>query len=214
MRQVTALGKQPMGWQEILLETGAAASFPEAIIDTWSKPGTWAEVAATAHLRSVVSLPASLYLDGSATCGGGRHSGAAWFDIAAGAKNATNAQYLLGGEASMWSDQYLPGRKGLAPCLLASPARDVDFGKSVSATIWPRAAVAAGSFWRWDPTLAPSAQPELFASVVAAVNDVLIARGIHSCPCANATFNGCNAGTYCGVEWCNKTALGEALREL
>ena len=41
MRQVLALGKQPMGWQEILLETGAAASVPEAIIQPWSKPGTW-----------------------------------------------------------------------------------------------------------------------------------------------------------------------------
>ena len=41
MRQVLALGKQPMGWQEILLETGAAASIPEAIIQPWSTPGTW-----------------------------------------------------------------------------------------------------------------------------------------------------------------------------
>ena len=76
MRQLVALGKQPMGWQEILLETNAAASFPTAIIDTWSKPGTWAEVAAlgSGH-RSVVSLPSSLYLDGAATAGGSTHRG-------------------------------------------------------------------------------------------------------------------------------------------
>ena len=211
MRQLVALGKQPMGWQEILLETGAASSFPTAIIDTWSKPGTWAEVAAngSGH-RSVVSLPSSLYLDGGATCGGstvrGGYRPGVWFDITSGAKNASNGHYLLGGETSMWSDQYLAGRKGLAPCLLDSPAQDVNFGKSVSATIWPRAAIAAGTFWRWDETLSPKLQPELFESVVSAVNGMLLSRGIASCPCANATSNGCDVGTRCGVKWCNATA--------
>ena len=97
MRKVVELGRQPMGWQEILLETGAAASVPEAIIGTWSKPGTWAQVATTGH-RSVVSLPSSLYLDGAATSGGatvrGRHHAGCWFDIASGAANATNERYL------------------------------------------------------------------------------------------------------------------------
>ena len=119
--------------------------------------------------------------------------------------NASNQPLLLGGETSMWSDQYFPGRKGLAPCLLPSPARDAGFAKSVSATIWPRAAIAAGSFWRWDESLSPKVQPELFASVVASVNGILMKRGIQTCPCANATANGCDVGTHCGVKWCNAT---------
>ena len=118
MRQLLALGKQPMGWQEILLETGAAASVPSAIIDTWSKAGTWAQVAGTAH-RAVVSLPSSLYLNLGVTSAGTVHGKGyrpgVWFDIAAGAKNSTNERYLLGGEASMWADQYFPGRKGPSP---------------------------------------------------------------------------------------------------
>jgi hexosaminidase len=105
MKQLMALGKQPMGWQEILLQTGAAALFPSAIIDTWSKAGTWAEVAAAANLRSVVSLPSSLYLDGSVTSGGatvrGGYRPGVWFDISAGALNASNKRFLLGGETSM-----------------------------------------------------------------------------------------------------------------
>ena len=117
----------------------------------------------------------------------------------------TNARYLLGGEVSMWSDQYFPGRKGLAPCLLPSPARDVDFGKSVSATIWPRAAIAAGTFWRWDETLSPQLQPKLFESVVRAINSMLLSRGVPSCPCTNSTWNGCDVGVRCGVKWCNAT---------
>jgi hypothetical protein len=215
MRQLLSLGKQPMGWQEILLQTGAAASFPSAIIDTWSKAGTWVEVAATAQLRSVVSLPSSLYLDGSVTSAGatvrGGYRAGVWFDISAGALNASNKPLLLGGETSMWSDQYFPGRKGLAPCLLPSPAQDAGFAKSVSATIWPRAAIAAGSFWRWDETLSPKVQPELFASVVASVNRILMQRGIQTCPCANATSNGCDVGTYCGAKWCNATVESAAL---
>jgi hypothetical protein len=68
------------------------------------------------------------------------------------------------------------------------------------------AAVAAGSFWRWDESLSPHTEPELFASVVVAINEILIARGIDTCPCANATFNGCNSVTQCGVASCSKTA--------
>lgn len=103
MRQLLTLGKQPMGWQEILLETGAATTFPTAIIDTWSKPGTWAEVAALGGSgrghRSVVSLPSSLYLDGGATCGGYTHRGSyrpgVWFDITDGAKNGVGNRPFL-----------------------------------------------------------------------------------------------------------------------
>eukprot|EP01052_Picozoa_sp_SAG31_P083165 SAG31_NODE_43294_length_267_cov_1.839286_1_plen_39_part_01 len=34
-----------------------------------------------------------------------------------------------------------------------APERDADFANSTSSTIWPRAAVAAGSFWHYDATL-------------------------------------------------------------
>ena len=72
----------------------------------------------------------------------------------------------------MWPDQYFPGRKGLAPCLLSSPS---DFSKPISGTTWPRAVNAAGSFWRWDDTLGPQVQPDLFASVVDRVSAMMIA---------------------------------------
>ena len=73
-----------------------------------------------------------------------------------------------------------------------------------------RAAVAAGSFWRWDPGLSPQTQPELFASVVDTVNGMLLARGVETCPCANATSSGCDSVTHCGVMYCNKT-IGAAV---
>ena len=117
--------------------------------------------------------------------------------------------FSLAFNTALWSagsDQYFPGRKGLAPCLLPSPAQDLGFSESVTATIWPRAAIAAGSFWRWDATLSPKVQPQLFASVVASVNNILMKRGIQTCPCANATSNGCDVGSRCGVKYCNATA--------
>jgi hexosaminidase len=209
MTHLVALGKTPMGWQEILLETGAAASFPAAIIEPWSKAGLWAQ---TGH-PAVEALPSSLYLDTPVTSAGyvhGSYRPGVWFDITSGALNESNAHFLLGGEASMWADQYLgnkhtPGHLP-ATCMLPSPSGDANFSKAVSGTIWPRAAVAAGSFWRWEESLSPHTQPELFASVVAAVNEILMARGVETCPCANATFNGCDSVARCGVAWCNKTA--------
>jgi hexosaminidase len=209
MKKVAALGKQPMGWQEILLETGAATSIPGAIIETWSKAGLWAQ---TGH-PAVEALPSSLYLNGAATSAGyvhGSYRPGVWLDITSGALNASNAHLMLGGEASMWTDQYLGTKHNIdhrtVQCLLPSPASDVEFGKSISAVIWPRAAVAAGSFWRWDGSLSPQTQPEVFASVVAEVNGILTARGVDTCPCANATWNGCDATMHCNVTWCNQTA--------
>jgi hexosaminidase len=142
MKKLVALGKQPMGWQEILLETGAASSFPEAIVEPWSKAGLWAQLGHPA----VEALPSSLYLDHPVTSAGDVHGSyrpGVWVDITAGAMNATNAQYLLGGEASMWADQYqgnkhTPGHRP-ATCMLPSPASDAAFAKSISGTIWPRA---------------------------------------------------------------------------
>lgn len=135
------------GWQEVLLETGAALTVPDVIVDTWSQSTTWAEVAATgkssdknpphpphsAHVtlcvgiiwwslrvlgtemcsavmtllcfkghHAVASDPANLYLDGSCAPGGTIHRGqwhdGVWFDITAGVMNASNKQYLIGGE--------------------------------------------------------------------------------------------------------------------
>jgi len=201
-KKVLSLGKRPMGWQEVLLETGAAATVPEVIVDTWSKVDTWTTVAASGH-SAVASDPGNLYLDGGAT------SQHVWFDISAGVANVTNQDYLMGGEASMWTDSYLPGRKCNGCCLLPSPSRDVDFAKAIGGTIWPRAAVATGSFWRWDPNLVPQTgekqPPQLdgLNTVVAMTNAMLVARGLDTCPCANATNNGCNQGHHCGVPWCN-----------
>ena len=83
MRKVVELGRQPPGWQEILLETGrrlgAGGDYRHLV-----KPGTWAQVAttATAPLSRCHRHP---HLDGAATSGGATvpvyHAGC-WFDIA------------------------------------------------------------------------------------------------------------------------------------
>jgi hypothetical protein len=206
-KKAMSLGKRPMGWEEVLFETGAAEGFSDVIVDTWSESNKWAEVASTGHY-AVASDPSSLYLDGGVTSGGitsrGKSHPGVWVDLTADVMNASNHQYLLGGEASMWTDAYLPGKK-CNGCCLHSPARDVDFAKAISATIWPRAAVAAGTFWRWDERLDPKGT--LFSSVLASATNILAARGVQTCPCSNATYNGCNQGHFCGVPFCNTTSL-------
>jgi hypothetical protein len=88
----------------------------------------------------VEALPSSLYLDHDVTSAGlesrGSYHPGVWFDITSGVLNASNAHFLLGGEASMWSDQYLgnkhtPGHLP-ATCMLPSPASDAAFATSIN----------------------------------------------------------------------------------
>jgi hypothetical protein len=64
-----------------------------------------------------------------------------WLNITAlGGATPAQAELLLGGETSMWQDQYVHS------CLFAN-SQDANFSESVSGCVWPRAAIAAGSFW-------------------------------------------------------------------
>merc|ERR1711937_716232 len=119
-----------------------------------------------------------------------------------GETNTTLTSLLLGGEASMWQDQY-DAEYGNRPaqCLFQSPERDDDFANSTSSMIWPRNAIAAGSFWRYSTQL--SGTDDIFASVLARASSRLEARGIGSCHCTTPSSTGCQQQTYCGMAWCS-----------
>ena len=189
------LKKVPMGWEEILFKTGAAATFPRTIVDAWAR-SSWQAAAKRGH-RAVASNNANLYLDYAST-----YAPALWFDMTGGSD--VNASFLLGGEASMWQDFYVPGARtkaqGSASCLF-DDARDADFANSTAATIWPRAAVAAGSFYRYDATRLDAASAD-FADLLNQITADLAARGAHPCPCATTTAIGCDQNTFCGHVFC------------
>merc|ERR1712107_524939 len=114
--------------------------------------------------------------------------------------NASERALLAGGETAMWSDIYVPPRKQNTECLFQSPDFDAAFSTSTSAMIWPRAAVAAGSFYRFDVHLQNTS--EAFAGLLGNINRRLTARGIEVCECTTPTHQGCTQQSNCGVSYC------------
>jgi len=131
--------KTVMGWEEILFKTGAAERSTDIVVDAWAR-SSWQQAAKKGH-PAVDSANGHFYLDNL----GHDHAAAGmWLDLYKGESNTTLRSLLLGGEASMWQDQYVPNR--VASCMFQSPDRDDDFSNSTSSMIWPRSAIAAGSF--------------------------------------------------------------------
>jgi hypothetical protein len=43
IQHLISIGKTPMGWEEILFKTEAAAAYPSVIVDSWART-SWAQV--------------------------------------------------------------------------------------------------------------------------------------------------------------------------
>ena len=183
IRKLIALGKQPAGWEEVLFTSEAAVGFPSVVVHSWHHTH-WEQVAELGH-RAVVSNLEPFYL-------GSEQAAAMWTDISANVTNTTLAS-LLGGEVSAWSDEYLGG------CMFSS-AQDAKFAHSVSNYIFPRTAVAAGSFWRWDRRVDVSSKA--FAAALSGMQARLRDRGVASCPCTSVTSNNCTQNMLCGEPYC------------
>eukprot|EP01050_Picozoa_sp_SAG11_P011275 SAG11_NODE_1183_length_5593_cov_7.174190_6_plen_52_part_00 len=48
IKHLLSLGKTPMGWEDILFKTEAAAAYPSVIVDSWART-SWSEAAALGH---------------------------------------------------------------------------------------------------------------------------------------------------------------------
>jgi hypothetical protein len=119
-----------------------------------------------------------------------------WFDIRGTNSNATQTALLLGGEVSMWQDQYV------GSCIFGSD-KDANFSASASQCIWPRTAIAAGSFWGYyDDTIGTAAQRAKFNATFDAVQARLASRNVSSCGCATLTSNGCSQMKSCTAYYC------------
>ena len=183
LRHVVSLGKTPMGWGDILFQTGAAKAFPSTILDAWRHH--WTDAARVGH-HVVTSSVGPFYLDRMGNTAHGM-----WVDIGRGSTNASLNAFLLGGEVAMWSDDFMNS------CMFWSPQNDSLFSNATARCIWPRTAIAAGSFWRHNATL------QDISPVLATVQRRLSRRGLMSCQCTNATHNGCDQSTRCdGSRYC------------
>ena len=101
IEHLLSIGKRPMGWEEILFKTEAAAAYPTTIVDSWART-SWSQAAEAGH-DVVMSNSGLFYLDSAA------HSARKmWLNISAlGNATAEQAKHLLGGETSMWQDRYV-----------------------------------------------------------------------------------------------------------
>lgn len=184
IEHVRSLGKTPMGWEEILFKTGAAANFTDTIIDSWHTT-SWNQAAEQGH-SVVMSNDPYFYLDSP-----GHSARHMWFNMTAlGTATPQQSALLLGGETSMWQDVYVNS------CLFPND-QDGNFSESVAGCIWPRAAIAAGSFWGYyDST------KTLDDATFNATQQRLVKRGIPSCPCATLDSTSCSQLQRCGETYC------------
>ena len=109
-----------------------------------------------------------------------------WTDISAGVSKE-NEHLVLGGEFSMWTDNYCYIQQCInekAPKPVASwmfdRKADNSFQESILAMIFPRGIIAAGSFWNYQPGV--SADSREFAEMYNMQTARLISRGIAACP--------------------------------
>lgn len=121
-----------------------------------------------------------------------------WRDIAPGV-TAENRHLMLGGEISMWTDDYCDvyqcgSAAGALPIAshFYGPSADDRFAMSIAGVLFPRASVGAGSLWNYRPAV--NATSAAFVEVMRLQNSRLVARGIDTCP------NNCTCGTLtrCG----------------
>ena len=124
----------PTARQEIQLKTNASTNFPSVIVENWGGPH-WGDIAATGH-RTVNANKFLFYLDYP------NHQAAPmWTDLYQNVTNTAQRALLIGGETAHWGDQFMTGS-----CLYSN-SQDVNYSRSVSQSIWPRTAIAAGAFW-------------------------------------------------------------------
>ena len=122
-----------------------------------------------------------------------------WIDIAAGVKDK-DMHLLLGGEAAMWTDNWcfvtqctwqLHERRPIGKMMFDRSADD-QFATSIQGMIWPRSAIAAGSFWNYQPSLKGDSVE--FEAVVRRQAEWLVERGVGTCPPGCI----CDQVTHCG----------------
>ena len=190
LAHVEALGKTPMGWDPV----AAVAKPGGAIVDSWlSNAGAAAfadkgfDVVDAANAPWYFTHPAGW--DASAACRPGGCAGPpGWATAWRRPGGASNSSHVLGGEFSLWTDDYaFPGECGAhgaaavpanASCMM-DRALDAAFRASLGGLAWPRGLVAAAAFYGYDAAL-DAASPN-FTAAVYAFNDQLAARGFRVC---------------------------------
>jgi len=146
------LGKTPVAWEEALFETNSVP--PHSVVNAWSKYS--ASQVIERGFRAIESHSAWFYLNHVSL-----PAESLWQDISKGVASE-NISMLLGGESSMWTDDFCYEEQcgafgpGHAPPLgshFFPPAQDDAFEQVVMSIVFPRAIVGAGAFYGYDAAL-------------------------------------------------------------
>ena len=192
------LKKRPMAWVNAWSTTHAATQ--RTILDTWATVYGMPDVVTDAGFQCV----ASTYMYLNHVSGPVGAYTMYWRDIAPNVTDADKKK-MLGGEVSMWGDDYCWSNQcGASPgptpqaASMYSPESDAAFAASIAGVMFPRAAVGAGSLWNWIAGL--DASSAAFLELMHVHNSRMMARGLDTCPneCA------CDVLTRCGKPY-NRT---------
>ena len=121
------------------------------------------------------------------------------------------------GEVSMWNNPFClwgecHSTKGERPCGWAMSGADLQYdaqyAQAIAGAIWPKAAVAAGSFYRFNASLARSELTQRLDAMTSAMTR----RGLQPCACDafDGHGDGCTPAARCGVAYANQTSPGGA----
>lgn len=171
-------GKTPVGWEEVFYGSGGAEGFEgEAVINAWNEGPRPSDIIADGfdalesyspafYLNNKVSAPPIITPNSNFVSYANFHLRSlqptwtqVYKDIAQESSLATTdaALQLRGGEVSMWTDNYCyslqcGAYEGATPvgAPLYPPSQDEAFSASFQGMVWPKAAIAAGSFWNYQ----------------------------------------------------------------
>jgi hexosaminidase len=219
IKLVQDLNKTVMGWESIATAaTGMRSVDDGVLVGAYIRPA--AEVINLTGWRAVESSASHFYYthpagwDSLATrgacelgCAGPKGWVVNHVDIGKGAMCPADRALLLGGAVSMWTDDYVfpaecdayAGRVPANGSILYARQYDNAFSHSVAGLMWPRGFVAAGSFYRFDPTLNVSS-PQ-FVAKMDQLNDQLRTRGSWTC------------APGCRCDYCSERCPGKPLRQ-
>ena len=102
--------------------------------------------------------------------------------------------------------------KGERPCGWSmsgtDPQFDPEYARAIAGAVWPKAAVAAGSFYRFNASIP---QKELTLRL-AAMTAAMTRRGLYPCSCDefDGAGDGCTPAARCGTPYTNSTSPGGA----
>jgi hypothetical protein len=211
--KVVSLAKKPMLWWANAT-TLQVARPGQTIINAWT-PSYSAVQATAAGYEAVESAGGQFYLDHPKGKGWADLS-PYWFDITrAETLTARQREILLGGEVSMWNNPWClwgecHSTKGERFCgwwMSGMDAKyDAEYARSVQGAVWPKAAVAAGAFYRYNSSL----PVEELTRRVRAFTAAMTKRGLRPCTCSafDGVGGGCTPAARCGVPYANSNSSG------